>query len=116
MTGGVAGPVEQPADSTDEGAEHLGNEVRRVGDRFRSFVGAHGGSGSAVVQYLGRPGFRIVVVAADGTFADAVVSDRERADGVCAAAGVPVENWSRELSARVRISAGDRTRMAGTGR
>ena len=116
MTGAVAGPVEEPADSTDQAAEHLGNEVRRVADRFRSFVGAHGGTGSAVVQYLGRPGFRIVVVAGDGAFADAVVTDRERADAACAAAGVPVESWSRDLASRITISAGDRTRMAGTGR
>ena len=101
---------------TPEGGEHLGNEVGRVADRFRAFVGAHGGSGSAVVQYLGRPGFRIVVVASDGTFADAVVSDQARADAVCTAAGVPVGSWSRELTSRITISAADRTRMAGTGR
>jgi hypothetical protein len=102
--------------STPEGAEHLGNEVRRVADRLRSFVGAHGGTGSATVQYLGRPGFRIVVVAADGVFADAVVSDRARADAVCAAAGVEITDWNRELTSRITVSAGDRTRMAGTGR
>jgi hypothetical protein len=116
MTGSVADPVEGPSDSTDQGAEHLGREVGRVADRFRVFVGAHGGSGSAVVQYLGRPGFRIVVIAADGTFADAVVSDRERADAVCAAAGVDVQDWGRELTSRITVSAADRSRMAGTGR
>jgi hypothetical protein len=116
VTGSVAGPVENPGDSTDEAAEHLGNEVQRVGGRFRTFLGDHGGSGSAVVQYLGRPGFRIVVVAADGTFADAVVSDRARADAVCEAAGVEVQDWSRELTSRVTISAADRRRMAGSGR
>lgn len=110
VTGG-----DEPA-STPEGAEHLGNEVGRVADRFRSFVGTHGGSGSAVVQYLGRPGFRIVVVAADGTFADAVVSDQARADAVCATADLEVASWSRELTSRITVSPGDRTRMAGTGR
>ncbi len=103
-------------ESTPEGAEHLGNEVRRVADRLTAFVGAHGATGSAVVQYLGRPGFRIVVVAADGTFADAVVSDRARADAVCAAAGLQVQDWSRELTSRITVSGADRTRMAGTGR
>ena len=106
---------DEPA-STAEGAEHLGNEVGRVANRFRGFVAAHGGTGAAVVQYLGRPGFRIVVVAADGTFADAVVSDRPRADAVCAAAGVDVGDWSRDLTSRITISATDRRRMAGTGR
>lgn len=108
-------PVDEPG-STPEGGEHLGREVDRVAQRFAAFVGAHGGTGSAVVQYLGRPGFRIVVVAADGTFADAVVSDRARADAVCTAAGVEIEDWSRELTLRITISADDRRRMAGTGR
>jgi hypothetical protein len=112
---GDAIPGQEPAGTT-QGAEHLSNEVGRVADRFRAFVGAHGGTGSAVVQYLGRPGYRIVVVAADGTFADAVVSDRERADAVCAAAGTEVADWSRDLTSRITISAGDRRRMAGTGR
>lgn len=105
----------EPA-STPEGAEHLGHEVRRVAARFTGFVAAHGGSGRAVVQYLGRPGSRIVVIAADGTFADAVVSDRARADAVCAAAGVEIGDWDRELASRVVITADDRKRMAGTGR
>ena len=115
MSGSLTAPVDEPG-STPEGAEHLGNEVRRVAGRFRDFVAAHGGTSSAVVQYLGRPGFRIVVVAGDGAFADAVVSDRPRAEAACGAAGVPVEDWSRDLASRVAISAADRTRMAGSGR
>lgn len=111
----LTAPVDEPG-STPEGAEHLGREVGRTADRFRAFVGAHGGPGSAVVQYVGRPGFRIVLVAADGTFADAVVSDRARADAVCEAAGVPVQDWNRDLTSRITIAAADRTRMAGTGR
>lgn len=114
MTGDAI-PGEEPAGTT-EGAEHLRNEVGRVAGRFRTFVSSHGGSGNAVVQYLGRPGYRIVVVAADGTFADAVVSDRARADAVCSDVGVEVADWSRELTSRIAISSADRIRMAGTGR
>lgn len=114
MTGDAI-PGTEPAGTT-QGAEHLRHEVSRVAGRFRGFVSAHGGAGSAVVQYLGRPGYRIVVVAADGTFADAVVSDRARADAVCSDAGVEVADWSRELTSRIAVSAADRTRMAGTGR
>lgn len=114
----MSSPATADADgpSTPEGAEHLGNEVERVAGRLQTFVDAHGGTGSAVVQYLGRPGFRVVVVAADGTFADAVVSDQARADAVCAAAGVQTQDWDRDLTSRITVSAADRTRMAGTGR
>ncbi len=102
--------------STAEGGEHLGNEVSRVASHFAAFLATHGGPGSAVVQYLGRPGFRVVVVAADGAFADAVVSDRRRADAVCSAAAIGVGNWTRDLTSRITISAADRSRMAGSGR
>jgi len=92
------------------------NSVRGIAERLSSFVAAHGGTGTAVINYLGRPGARIVVVAADGRFADAVVSDVELAAAVCAAAGVAVGGWDREMSGRVTIAASDRIRMAGTGR
>ena len=92
------------------------NSVRGIAERLSSFVEAHGGTGTAVINYLGRPGARIVVVAADGRFADAVVGDKDLAAAVCAAAGVPVGSWDRETSARVTIAASDRRRMAGTGR
>lgn len=114
MTGDAI-PGKEP-EGTTEGAEHLHHEAGRVAGRFRAFLSAHGGSGNAVVQYLGRPGYRIVVVAADGTFADAVVSDRARADAVCSDVSMEVAGWSRELTSRITISSADRTRMAGTGR
>lgn len=114
MTGDAI-PGQEPA-GTPQGAEHLGSEVGRVAGRLRTFVSARGGTGSAVVQYLGRPGFRIVVVAADGTFADAVVSGQAQADAVCQAAGIPAGTWTRDLTSRITISPADRTRMAGTGR
>ena len=84
--------------------------------RLRAFVAEHGGSGTAVIAYLGRPGARIVVVAADGRFADAVVAGMDEAAAVCAAAGITVGTWDRELTALVTPSKADRVRMAGTGR
>jgi len=91
-------------------------ETKAVSDRLRTFAAEHGGSGTAVIAYLGRPGARIVVVAADGAFADAVVPGVDDANIICAAAGLTVGTWDRELSARITVSHQDRVRMAGTGR
>ena len=85
--------------------------------RLRGFVAAHRGKSTAVISYLGRSGARIVVVAGDGAFGDAIVSGVEAGAAVCEQAGIPVaEGWDRELSARLAPSAADRERMAGTGR
>jgi len=85
--------------------------------RLRDFVAGHTGAGSAVINYLGRNGARIVVVADDGAFGDAVVSGVVAAAEVCRQAGIPVaDGWDRELSAKISPSPADRRRMAGTGR
>jgi hypothetical protein len=94
-----------------EPADHA-NVVKRL----RSFVAEHGAPGTAVIAYLGRPGARIVVVAADGRFADAVVPSMEEAVAACEAAEIPVGSWDRELTSLVTVSHADRVRMAGTGR
>ncbi len=86
-------------------------------NELRRFVAGHGGPGTAVISYIGRVGARIVVVAGDGAFGDAVVSGIEAGVRVCERAGIPVaEGWDRELSAAIAPSAADRRRMAGTGR
>jgi hypothetical protein len=86
-------------------------------ERLRGFVAAHGGSGQAVVEYLGRVGARIVVVAADGAFCDAIAPSEQTAAEICERAGIPVaDGWTRELTASIAPSPGDRRRMAGTGR
>lgn len=85
--------------------------------RLRDFVAGHGGAGTAVVSYLGRVGARIVVVAEDGAFGDAVATGVEAGNTICERAGIPVaDGWNRELSAKISPSAEDRKRMAGTGR
>ncbi len=86
-------------------------------DRLRSFVAAHGGAGEAVVEPIGGVGVRIVVVAVDGAYCDAIAPSAEAAAEICAGAGVPVaEGWTRELTASVSPTPADRRRMAGTGR
>jgi len=70
-----------------------------------------------VVSYLGRSGARVVVVAGDGAFGDAIVTGVEAGAAVCEQAGIAVaDGWDRELSARITPSPADRARMAGTGR
>ncbi|MET3803559.1 hypothetical protein ABIB25_000543 [Nakamurella sp. UYEF19] len=105
----------QPAPAEDSpGAGET--DVKRTADRLRSFASSHGGSGTAVLSPMGRRGVRIVVVSADGPFADAVVPDLDVAAAVCERAGIPVGDWDRELSGRISVSTADRIRMAGTGR
>ncbi len=89
----------------------------RHADRLRAFVAAHGGAGAAVVEPIGRVGVRIVVVAEDGTYGDAVAPSADTAAAMCRRAGIAVaDGWTRELSAKVAPSPADRRRMAGTGR
>lgn len=105
--------------------EHMGAEQNagldrvqaRQADRLRAFVAAHGGAGEAVVEPIGRVGVRVVVVAADGTYGDAVVASADTAAAMCLRAGIAVaDGWTRELSASVAPGPADRRRMAGTGR
>lgn len=83
---------------------------------LQSFIRDHGGTGSAVLNYLGRPGVRIVVISDDGPFTDALVADQAQAESVCAAAGLPIGAWDRETTGKITVSPADRRRMAGTGR
>ncbi|MGI8592353.1 MAG: hypothetical protein ACR2M5_15470 [Nakamurella sp.] len=101
---------------TGPGSTGTAAAVSEVADRFRSFIASHGGTGTALCNYLGRRGVRIVVVAADGRFADAVVDGMDVATACCDAAGMPIGTWDRELTNRITVSAADRVRMAGTGR
>ncbi len=103
-----------PTGDRDSGPDTTG--TGRIAARLRAFVGRHGGSGTAVVDRLGRRGARIVVVAADGRFTDVVVGDTDVATSICAAADVPVGSWDRDLTSRIVVSRGDRIRMARSGR
>jgi hypothetical protein len=83
---------------------------------LKKFAARHGGSARAAVEYLGRRGARVVLVGADGTWGDLVLSDVDSAAAACAAAGVTVvDGWPRELSEAVRTSGTEWGRM-GRGR
>jgi hypothetical protein len=72
---------------------------------LRSFAAGHGGA-TAVIEYAGRRGAKIVLVGQDGTggvdhFAESTAAAR----AACAKAGVSVENeWERELVEQMRPS------------
>jgi hypothetical protein len=106
----------EPAVSDTAGSDTAGSDAP-LAQRLRTFVAAHGGHGEAVVEYLGRVGARIVVVAADGAFCDAIASSVDAAARICSRAEIPLaDGWTRELSATISPSPEDRRRMAGTGR
>jgi hypothetical protein len=81
---------------------------------LKSFAAAHGGGGTAVVEYVGRGRSRIVVVGADGIWGDEVVPDIGTGKAAAEAAGLTVkDSWDRELTAAVRTTQEDRIRMGG---
>ena len=106
--------MSQVADGSASGL--AGTDAAQVG-RLRDFRSGHDGTTVAVINYIGRVGARIVVIADDGAFGDAVASGVTAATEICSQAGIPVaDGWNRELSAKITPSPEDRQRMAGTGR
>ena len=71
---------------------------------LKSFAAGHGGA-TAVIEYVGRRGARIVLVGQDGTWGDQFTDSTETARAACAKAGVTIENeWERELVEQMRPS------------
>jgi hypothetical protein len=71
---------------------------------LKSFAAGHGGA-TAVIEYVGRRGARIVVVGHDGTWSDQFAESTDLARDACARAGVNVQNeWERELIEQMRPS------------
>ena len=66
---------------------------------LRSFAAGHGGA-TAVIEYAGRKGARIVLVGGDGASgAEQYAESTEAARVACAQAGVTIEHeWERELT------------------
>jgi len=79
---------------------------------LKSFAANHDGA-TAVVEYVGRRGARIVLIGGDGAWEDQFASGTDVARQACASAGIPVENsWERELVAQMRPSPQRRQSMA----
>jgi hypothetical protein len=71
---------------------------------LRSFAAGHGGA-TAVIEYAGRRGARIILIGQDGTNGDHFAESTTHAREACESAGVALENeWERELVEQMRPS------------
>ncbi len=71
---------------------------------IRNFASVHGGA-TAVIEYVGKRGARIVLVGQDGAWGDQFAEATDMARYACEKAGVTVENeWERELMEQIRPS------------
>ncbi|HEX6870785.1 MAG TPA: hypothetical protein VF163_06785 [Micromonosporaceae bacterium] len=70
----------------------------------KSFAAEHGGA-TAIIEYLGRRGARVVLVGTDGVWGDQFAETTEIARAACERAGVSLSNeWERELTEQMRPS------------
>ena len=79
--------------------------IAAVVKRLKGFAKAHDGA-TAVVEYLGQKGARIVLVGGDGGWGDQVVAGGvEAATAACAEAEIPVrDEWERDLVTGIKTS------------
>jgi hypothetical protein len=70
---------------------------------LRSFATGHGGA-TAVIEYAGRKGARIILAGGDGAGAEQYAESTEAARAACAQAGVNLDNeWERELTEQMQL-------------
>ncbi|MGB2948532.1 hypothetical protein C5142_04085 [Rhodococcus sp. BGS-1C] len=98
-------------------AEDATAEVKVPGgvlSAVKTFVGEHGGSASVVIAPIGRAGYRITLVGADGVLGDQVVKSEAIARAVLASVDSLTEaEWDRELVSSVNPAPGHYRKMAG---
>ncbi|WP_285184969.1 hypothetical protein [Rhodococcus sp. MEB041] len=81
---------------------------------IESFVAAHGGSATVVLQPLGRAGVRMTLVGADGILGDRVAGNLRIAHAVVDSLdSVTLGDWDRELTSIVTPRKGHFAQMAG---
>ncbi|MGE5830273.1 MAG: hypothetical protein ACM30G_18200 [Micromonosporaceae bacterium] len=71
---------------------------------IKAFAASHGGA-TAVIEYAGRRGARMVLTGQDGVWGEHFVDSTDVARDACQRAGVSVPNeWERELIEQMRPS------------
>ncbi|MFB9318514.1 hypothetical protein [Cryptosporangium minutisporangium] len=90
-------------------------KVGPIVKRLRSFAKAHDGA-TAVVEYIGQKGARIVLVGGDGRWGDQVVAGGvEAATTACAEAEIPVKDeWERDLVTGIKTDSYEWNYMGGS--
>lgn len=100
------------AESTE--AQNKPEPSQKAVTTARAFVSAHGGSARAVVENLGQPGARVVLVGEDGAFGDVMVDAVATGEAlVDAVDGLTAHGWDTETAGALKIGAPHRRRMAG---
>ncbi len=89
--------------------------MRRLRASLTDFVVLHGRSADAVIEPIGRPGARVIVVGADGAWGDGLAPSVSLASRACT--GVPGltahDELPRQAGARLRTGLYEWQRMAG---
>jgi hypothetical protein len=111
----LPGPHEDEEDAASRYQALVKRSVKRAVKRLSTVAEEHGG-GSVALARTGSRGVRIVFVAGDGTFGDAMVPSIEAAEEVCQTGGWEITGWDVATVQRIAPSRADRIRMQGTGR
>jgi hypothetical protein len=91
-----------------------GKRVARLSGQIGTFVRRHGGSAEAQIAHVGQVGFRISLVAEDGTWGDLMAPSQAIAEQAVEAAGIPLrEGFDGEMAERMRTGPYEWARMAG---
>lgn len=99
------------ADGASAGAAKPDRSGAAAAVRLRAFVTRHGVGCVAVINHVGRMGARIVVIAPSGEYGDALAPSQAVAESVCAAIGLPIRDWDREISGLFSPSRAERVQM-----
>ncbi|NSC21012.1 hypothetical protein FM076_07220 [Streptomyces albus subsp. chlorinus] len=89
-------------------------QAARLAKWIGSFARRHGGSAEGQIAYVGQKGFRISLVAQDGTWGDLMAPSKEVAEAAVERAGITVkESFDGEMAERMRTGPYEWSRMAG---
>lgn len=110
MTESTDTPVERPAPKPPR--DPHADAIRVAVKQLAKFAGSHGGDKATFVEYISASTSRVVVVAEDGRWGDAVLPSFEAAEKVVSELGFSVpDGWERETIDAVRSTGYEWGRM-----